>query len=266
MKRHWLQRFRMYEFLVLFVLAGVFVYMRWSVNQKVCDGHLGTPGEILQCLDRNVEFVPMIDNQSHDTFAMRVHGFRGQNNWAVVFEQAVWWPSASGVHTIRYCHGSCAPESYGPKNRAGKLFDIAPVQDDGSAEFSKSGKWPESIVFRGITVPSAPQRTLKISDNPDADTYEFFLLFLDLAKNYEAAFFSSEAELAELVPGLPEIVSASRWYHPDVARDERPSDTVALTRLAEILASGEAGNGIPSDVENFDFEKWILRKNGIGKL
>lgn len=234
-----------------------------GTDVQSCDGRPTDAASILACLDRHRDFVPMIDNQNLDTFAMKVTGFRGDAGWAIVFEQAAWWPSASGPTTLRFCHGRCAPEAASPAHPKGRLFTIAPVDEHSSNRLLAAGEWPASIRLRGSVVPTPPRRSLRLSDRPGVETYDAFLLLLDLATVDAVPFFSTDEELTALVPGLPPVTRASRWRHPDLAIGEPPSSSPALQQLAEAVTRATADVWLSDADANFDFERWIFKKNGL---
>ncbi|THU32547.1 hypothetical protein FAM09_27550 [Niastella caeni] len=46
-------------------------------------------------------------------------------------------------------------------------------------------------------------------------------------------------EIATKIPlDLPEFMTLTNWHHPDLAADEKPSDTETFQQLADVIVTG----------------------------
>ncbi|WP_394347842.1 DUF7003 family protein [Niastella caeni] len=52
-------------------------------------------------------------------------------------------------------------------------------------------------------------------------------------------FWLTRQEIATKIPlDLPEFMTLTNWHHPDLAADEKPSDTETFQQLADVIVTG----------------------------
>jgi hypothetical protein len=68
---------------------------------------------------------------------------------------------------------------------------------------------------------------------------------------------ATEEELRARIPAdLPRVLQLDEWVHPDVAGQEKPSDSDTFRQLAEALVTGDISRFAPTGPPNTHWSNW----------
>jgi hypothetical protein len=177
---------------------------------------------------------PFLDHGYYSAVDVRLHVYRDDKHWAVVFETVGFNPKARSVTDALTGYGIRAGSQL---NRVENIADL--IDDDENYV----GGVP--IRVRGQDLPV------------EAEPGEYFAeVVRELVPEHRDLLLADESELRALVPpDLPEILRLEAWHHPDVLV-ERPSREEVFQLLAKVLDTGDVHEYRPTQAPNTHWSNW----------
>ncbi|WP_194897430.1 DUF7003 family protein [Catenulispora pinisilvae] len=177
---------------------------------------------------------PFLDHGFYYAVDVRLHVYRDEKHWAVVFETVGFNPKARSV--------TDALTGYGVRggSQLNRVENIADLIDD---DENYIGGVPIRVRGRDLPVQASPG--------------EYFAeVVRELVPEHRDLLLADESELRALIPpDLPEILRLEAWHHPDVLV-ERPSREETFQLIAKVLDSGNAHDYRPSQAPNTHWSNW----------
>jgi hypothetical protein len=219
---------------------------------------------------------PMLDNGYLYLAASRPSVFRSPDDWAMVIEVFGYSPRAghpdvhvhtfgSRLHDRRTAQEFRSEEAFrqylanNPHNESRFFFpgEFETIQDLDCDEYvaEDAGK----VVLRGheVALPDRATYALHGIELEQAPRVQVFELCRYLASVGREAVLATEQERrASLPPGMNQILQLEEWHHPDLANQERPSDSETFQSLARVLESGIADAYRPTRPANTHWKHW----------
>jgi hypothetical protein len=208
-------------------------------------------GQVLADLDKHAsEFnFPVLDNAYVEFAATRLSAFRTKADWLIVFE--VLGFSTREVEFVDnvYAYGSClSREGFVGEEIPFVSSQDAPLFDPETRESVIDWRqW--AIEFNGRKRTFAPsceeyrRAGIKITTEPGPGSLKEIELFRYLVYNLGEELFLSTEGLLKIFPdcgNMPLFLQSAQWQHPNIAREERPSQNVSIRSLVEALSYGDA--------------------------
>jgi hypothetical protein len=219
---------------------------------------------------------PMLDNGYVYLAATRLSLHRSRTDWAMVFEVFGFMPSAGFPDTtIRTfasrLHNRNTPEQYvsyeayerylenNPYNEFRNVFPI----DEGAWHHSENAdsvvENAKEVIVRGrpLQLPSLEEyerHGIELEQPPRVLVFELCRLLAAVARDEVLA--TAEERRVSVPPDLVQILQLEEWHHPDLAGDERPSDSETFQQLAWVLATGDTALYRPSHHPNTHWRHW----------
>jgi hypothetical protein len=200
--------------------------------------------------------------------ALRLHAYRGEKDFALVFEMLMFEHEAQRIQRF---HGFCnhafvytaSGESvawhdgvlWSPIERVPNGASVSLTEDtaeliENRKERQRLNPAADAIVVRGTTVvvphDAAAYRARGIEpDDPIAlrDVLRF------LIADHRDAMFSTDEERQQMMPSLTKLLTLDAWRHFTLD-DEAPSRTEAMQMLAEVLVTGDVARYAPTEPPN----------------
>jgi hypothetical protein len=190
---------------------------------------------------------PVLDNAYWKLISGRLRGFRQGSDVALVFEMFIFQTQAQAFLVNIYAYGTLIGGTQGDVGAFPAISEAphCPLWDD-------QGEWRPNLPSRTVSVN---ETLLSVVNDPriliqDLGSIERIVLSEGDAAD-EAAFgraIAREIGLSRVMPekyiletcpslaNATEIVRLSNWDHPDVIAGQPPSDSVAITQVAALLA------------------------------
>ncbi|MEY9925905.1 hypothetical protein ABH926_000525 [Catenulispora sp. GP43] len=177
---------------------------------------------------------PFLDHGFYSAIDVRLHVYRDDKHWAVVFETVGFNPKARSVTDALTGYGIRAGSQL---NRVENIADL--IDDDENYV----GGVPIRVRGEDLAV--------------DAPPGEYFAEAVrELVPEHRDLLLADESELRALVPpDLPEILRLEAWHHPDVLV-ERPSREEVFQLLAKVLDTGNPHEYRPTQAPNTHWSSW----------
>jgi hypothetical protein len=177
---------------------------------------------------------PFLDHGFYSAIDVRLHVYRDDKHWAVVFETVGFNPKARSVTDALTGYGIRAGSQL---NRVENIADL--IDDDENYV----GGVPIRVRGEDLPVDTAPG--------------EYFAEAVrELVPEYRDLLLADESELRALIPpDLPEILRLEAWHHPDVLV-ERPSREEVFQLLAKVLDTGNPHEYRPTRAPNTHWSNW----------
>lgn len=177
---------------------------------------------------------PFLDHGFYHAVDVRLHVYRDEKHWAVLFETVGFNAKARTV--------TDALTGYGV--RAGsQLTRVENIEDLLDADENYVGGVPIRVRGQDLAVQAPPG--------------EYFAeVVRELVPDHRDLLLADESELRALIPpDLPEILRLEAWHHPDVLV-ERPSRQESFQLIAKVLDSGNAHDYRPTQAPNTHWSNW----------
>jgi hypothetical protein len=226
-----------------------------------------TREDILRQLDECARLFtfPMLDNGYVYLGTTRLTAYSDRQSWALVIEVVGYNPRTGwheGLDDSLYCFGNCLSRPPGLANEDFLRFTTdgpeGPTFDDECGWFVR----PEanSVKIRGEVVPLdlSPSRLaangIELVEPPDVTGAE---LMRSLLLDHREQLLATEKELRQRVPPqVPQVLRLKEWHHPDLARDELPSESPTFQMIADVLVTGDPSHYLPSAEPNTHWRLW----------
>jgi len=222
--------------------------------------------QILRDLDKHAsEFnLPVLDNAYVEFAAARLSAFRDSRAWLIVFEILGFSTKEVEFVDDLYAYGSCVSSEGFIGAEVPVIPDSEqPIFDANTREcLADWSQW--SIVKDGDRLSFSPtieeygEAGIAIQGPPGPGTLrEIELLRFLVHRLGEHLFLDDEALLGHFptCKGLVKFVQTTRWQHPDVADDEKPSEKISMRSLIEALAKNDSSIFEPGR-SNTDWKFW----------
>jgi hypothetical protein len=216
---------------------------------------------------RAAEFdFPILDNTYWDLIAGRVRAFRSGEDTALVFEFLIFHTQAQAFLLNVHAYGSLV---HSPRADRGGLSYISELPE--SPLWDQDGEWLRDLASRTVSVNGA--RVTVIERNPDSsasasgdivhlghgDAIDERAFGRAVARELGLTRSMPDECIFTLLPQLsdaPEIVRLSNWDHPDILGGQQPSDSVALSELAKLLARETERVEYDHALDNVEWRAW----------
>ena len=201
-----------------------------------------SPTDILAKLDEAAAdySFPVLNNVEIDLAAIWMTAFRNSDEWLIVFQQIAF---AAGFHGF-----ADAISAYGNSLKVqGVQRAIAPVSFAGKGDSSKLNIHDFAVRVhksraRHFNPSVADYRSAHVDVDDESRAETKILRYLasrigdDLHVSDDVLLRTCKRNSAR----LKKFMELDKWHHPDVADDERPSNTACFKSLARALARGDA--------------------------
>jgi hypothetical protein len=78
-----------------------------------------------------------------------------------------------------------------------------------------------------------------------------------LIPEYSYLFWLTAEEISKKIPSdLPVFMTLDNWHHPDLVKDEYPSDTETFQQLADVLVTGDKNLYNTNEINNTHWINW----------
>jgi hypothetical protein len=216
-----------------------------------------TSEDILAVLDQAAQdsTFPMFDNGYVYPAAARLSLYRSPGDWAVVFETFGYSPRAgqpdctittfasrlANRKPLTVFYSAAAHADYLADNPHFEQRFVYPIEEDAlydedSPEFVSPDA--TSLVLRSRVLPVPGRAALRAAGIfPETDGLLVFELARYLARHHRNLVLATEDERTANVPeGVAQVALFDDWRHPDLAREEWPSETASFRAVAALLA------------------------------
>ena len=223
--------------------------------------------DILQQLDHHArQFTfPMLDNGYVYLADVRLTAFANTDFWALIIETLGFSTRAGGADGFSnalYCFGNNLHEPPGLSNHR-FLFPIAhnpadPLLEEAYSEYIREGA--QAITLRNQPQPIVTDpafyaaKGIQLAEPPRLLAFE---LLRGLLPEHRLALLATPQELThQFSTTLPPILQLDEWHHPDLARQELPSQLPSFQRIAEVLVHQDPALYHPSELPNTHWRFW----------
>lgn len=202
--------------------------------------------DILAFLDRAFERIemPCLGNLNVDYVSTRMSGYRGPDQWLVLFNSVVWWPAADGVMAM--------VEAVGPGAMGKQGFDNDRAFTPASIDVDESAQRVRGVTVRGRDVdPSALSLAPRLELQPELG----FWVAVALMDRHREELLASPDELARFIPsGFQHLLTVDEWQHPTF--EVPASRTESFPLLAQVLVSADPSLWRPAVNPNTHWSHW----------
>jgi len=222
--------------------------------------------EILDQLDKaaNDFIFPMLDNGYYYHGDQKMTLFGDRSRWAILIE-VIQFDNHSydieGIENITAVFGNCLTSGNGndsfyrfAQNTNTETF----LDDEDEGPFLNPDA--KTIFIRNTEVQVVQDRQHYIAKGIDLEhdgrirPWEFMR---GLVPEYSSMFWVTREEISKSIPlDLPIIMTLSNWHHPDLALDEKPSNTQTFQQIADMLITGDSFLYNPSEEHNTHWSFW----------
>lgn len=211
-----------------------------------------TVTEILAQLDEGAEpygsyAFPMLDHGYYYPVDQRLHVYRDEKRWALIFETLGYNPRAGNLLDVIHKLGNCVGK---PGSDNGDFIGRIENDQELDSIALNDNDWSRAsgVAVRGKMIP--------IPAEVEAGMELWGLLRLVVPVDRER-FLATEEELRARVPSdLPRLLVLDEWNHPDVLGGEKPSDSETFQQLARVLVDGDATLYVPTVAPNTHWSNW----------
>lgn len=220
--------------------------------------------QILQQLDyfaQEYDF-PMLDNIYNENADIRLTTFRSSTEWLLVFEEIALYKEHLFVNSLSAFGNKIIDSGIheGIDNIISEVPGV-PIWDE-SNKFLLS-KWDFELVINGQEVKLTPTiedyKNAGIEvNNTVSDPLKILRLLTFLMPE---KFFLTDSEILKICgrenSGLKIFIQLHSWYHPNIANDELPSDSVCFQSLAEAVSKNDKSlYSCPESMNNTHWSNW----------
>lgn len=223
--------------------------------------------EILHQLDTEAEsyVFPMLDNGYYYHGDQKLTIFRDERRWAILLEILAFNNheyTTDGITTIANVFGNCLSGWNGNDN----FYYFA------SDNFVETFLYDEIyyIPYLNNQATSVKIRDTVIPVHFDKEHYlqkgielEFenritpWAFLRGLVPEQSNLFWLTRQEIATKIPlDLPEFMTLTNWHHPDLAADEKPSETETFQQFADVIVTGNKTLYNTKEINNTHWINW----------
>ena len=235
-----------------------------------------TAAEILNVLDSCCEHYsfPMLDNGYVYLAATRLSLFRTATEWAMVTEVFGFSPRVGlpniNVSTFASTLSARDPvTNYVSEEAHRNYLSNHPHDDARSFEPIEEGAWLDgelvadepgvSVILRGEPMP-APARSgygevgIELQEPERVHVFELCRYLAAVARDKVLA--TPTERRVSILPDMVQVLQLEEWNHPDLVRDQRPSELETFQQLARVLSTGDVSLYRPSVPPNTHWKNW----------
>ncbi len=235
-----------------------------------------TSEKILSILNKCTEkyTFPMLDNGYVYLAATRMSLFRSTEDWAIVIEVFGFSPRssipdnhiytfASKIHQRKERSNYATDEFYqkyltnNPHNESRFIYPIDNEDwfDEDEPEFI-GGSGYCLLREKKINFPPLDEYPRK-GVTLEAEKPQVFELCRLLAAQERSHVLAREEEKrGNILPEMKQILQLEEWHHPDVVKDELPSQCKTFQQIAQILVTGDLTHYQPTLKPNTAWQNW----------
>ena len=214
---------------------------------------------ILQVLDdcaASFRF-PMLDNGYVYLAATRLSLHRSARDWALVIEVFGYSPPA-GVPALDVSSFGTGLRGRSRESSCDAFSEFAPIEagDWQDEELVVSSAGTARVRGREVRLPTAEEcaRAGVVLEEPRMQTFELCRFLAATMRDDVLA--TPREQRANVPPTTQRLLQLDDWHHPDIAKNERPSDTETFRQLAEVLETGDVGRYRPHEKPNTHWRNW----------
>lgn len=223
--------------------------------------------EILRQLDTEAEsyVFPMLDNGYYYHGDQKLTIFRDKKRWAILLEVLAYnnhLDGLEGITTIANVFGNC----------------LTAWNDNDNFNYFASDSKTEAFIYDENDYPSklnSLNKTIKVKEveiiidfnkehyksknitfeyNDKITPWEFMRA---LIPEYSDLFWLNREDISNKIPSdLPILMVLNNWHHPDLADEEKPSDTETFNQLADVIFTGNKTLYNTSEKNNTHWTNW----------
>ena len=201
---------------------------------------------ILSFLDTSFEDMelPLFDNMNMEYVSSRLSVYRSDDEWLLVFNSMVWWPSLVGLVAIVEIVGTGVVGLQG--FASDRLFEPCCIEEDG-----------ENILSIRIRGESINPSGLAVQPNYAIHSEYGFWVCTALAEKFKDRLLASPDEVKQFVPfGFRHLLTIDEWEHP-VVWNRLPSQTETFPRIADVLVASNQSIWRPVKSPNTHWSHWL---------
>lgn len=223
--------------------------------------------EILEQLDSaagNFEF-PMFDNGYYYHGDQKLTIFRDDNRWAILLETLAFNNhefNIDGITLVADVFGNCLTGSNENDN-----FNYF-VSDNGVETFlydeinyvpylnieANNVKIRDKIIPIQFNKEHYLNKGIELEFENKITPWEFLRGLIPEQSNL---FWLKREEISHKIPiDLPIFMTLSEWHHPDLAGEEKPSDTETFKQLADVIVTGDKTLYNTKEIINTHWTNW----------
>ena len=223
--------------------------------------------EILHQLDIEAEsyVFPMLDNGYYYHGDQKLTIFRDEKRWAILLEILAFNNheySIDGITTIANVFGNC----------------LTGWNDNDNFIYFASDHFIETFLYdetNHIPYLNNQATGIKVRDKviPIHFDKEHYLrkgielrfkniitpweLLRGLIPEQSDLFWLTRQEISKKIPfDLPEFMTLTNWHHPDLAAEEKPSETETFQQLADVIVTGDKSLYNTKEINNTHWTNW----------
>ena len=208
--------------------------------------------DVLRVLDhcaRDYSF-PMLDNGYFYLAATRLSVHRGPTAWAIVTEVFGYSPRAGLPDLWVSTFGSRRDE---------ESTVFAPIADGPWIDGEHVALDADEVTLRGRTVAipdvgSYGRHGITLETPPRVAIWELCRYLAAVERVQVLA--TPQERRTLLPPDLIELLLLDEWHHPDLAKDELPSDMETFRQLATVAVTGDVDAYRPTKPPNTHWSNW----------
>jgi hypothetical protein len=146
-----------------------------------------------------------------------------------------------------------------PNNESAFVYPIEAGEWQSASDEELLSRDPCEVLVRGkrVVPPGLNEYSrlgIKLESPHDAHVFEFCRWLAATAR--ESVLATAEERRVCLSSELVQILLLEEWRHPDLAKDERPSDVRTFQMLAETLLTGDVERYRPAEPSNTHWMNW----------
>jgi hypothetical protein len=217
---------------------------------------------------RDYDF-PVLDNAHWKLISGRLRGFRRAGDIALVFEVLIFQSQAQSFLVNVYAYGTLIDRTQAD---VGAFSPIDEAPD--SPLWDEEGEWIPGLPMRKVSVNGLLVSVIHDARLSAESTVSPEAIFLSQGDDVDEGAFGRgivrELGLHRVMPdravlgvlpqlgGATEVVRLSNWDHPDIIGGQLPSDSVAITQVAMLLAGETERITYDHMRDNVDWRSWAF--------
>lgn len=223
--------------------------------------------EILHQLDTEAEIYvfPMLDNGYYYHGDQKLTIFRDEKRWAILLEVLAFNNhdyNIYGITTIANVFGNCLSGWNDNDNfhhfASDNLLETFLNDETNYVPYLNSKATSIKIRDKVIPVPVDReyylQKGIKMRFENRITPWEFMR---GLIPEWSHLFWLTRQEISAKIPlDIPEFMTLTNWHHPDLALDEKPSQSETFQQLADVIVTGDKTLYNTNEIANTHWSNW----------
>ncbi len=207
----------------------------------------------------------MLDNGYIYPVHSKLSAYRDEERWILIIEAIGFNYRGGGHNGINNClhiFGNCIVTQPGTEIEnficLTKNSSDYPTFDEESEESLNAEA--KTMILRDTEISINHDREFYINKGVELEENDKILVweFLrGLEPEFNKDFEATEQEIRNRIPkDLPKVIELSKWYHPDCADSELPSNNETFQQIAKVLETGRTELYNPTNQPNNHWKNW----------